>query len=147
VIRHEPYGEAADVFSYAVVLWQLLTREEPFAGKGQVEAAAAVALDGKRMGFPPSTPPPVIELISQCWDAMPGHRPSFEAIVDSLTPMIDSLSLDDKLWLDAARGHPMVPAIADHHDDRAEPKPPTLANLHQKRKGLRSLFNRKSVYF
>jgi hypothetical protein len=136
------------VFSYAVVMWQLLTREEPFTGKSQVEAAAAVALAGKRMGFPPSTPSPVMELISQCWDAIPGQRPSFDSIVDTLTTMIDSLPLEEKVWLDAARGHPMALATAGRHDDRAEPKPPTLATLHQqKRKGLRSLFNRKSGYF
>lgn len=32
VLDAAPYDEKADVYSFAVVLWELITREEPFKG-------------------------------------------------------------------------------------------------------------------
>ena len=30
VIRHEPYSEKVDIWSYGVVIWELLTQERPY---------------------------------------------------------------------------------------------------------------------
>jgi serine/threonine protein kinase len=32
VLRNEHYSEKADVYSFAIVVWECLTREDPFAG-------------------------------------------------------------------------------------------------------------------
>lgn len=37
IIKHQPYSYEADVYSFAIVAWQLLTREEPFAPINQVQ--------------------------------------------------------------------------------------------------------------
>ena len=31
VIRHEPYSEKVDVWSYGVVIWELLTQQRPYS--------------------------------------------------------------------------------------------------------------------
>lgn len=31
VIRHEPYSEKVDVWSYGVVIWELLTQQKPYS--------------------------------------------------------------------------------------------------------------------
>ena len=37
IIKHESYSFKADVYSFAIVAWQLLTREDPFAPINQVQ--------------------------------------------------------------------------------------------------------------
>ncbi|GMF60732.1 unnamed protein product [Phytophthora fragariaefolia] len=38
VIRHEPYSSKADVYSFAVVLWELLARDVPFKGQTPMQS-------------------------------------------------------------------------------------------------------------
>lgn len=42
VLQNRPHSEAADVYSFAIVLWEMLTGQEPWAG---VESAAALACE------------------------------------------------------------------------------------------------------
>lgn len=42
MIDHRPYTRKVDVYSFAVVLWELYTMQMPFAGMSAVQAAFAV---------------------------------------------------------------------------------------------------------
>lgn len=83
VIRHESYSSNADVYSFGIVLWQLITREVPFASKTPIQAAFAVA-EGERPSIPASTPPRLREIISACWNQDSHMRPSFTYIAMEL---------------------------------------------------------------
>ena len=100
------YGCAADVFSFAMVLFELLTHELPFARCSPLEAAAAVAIDGLRPPLPSGTPEPVAALTAQCWTAEPDERPSFAEVL-GLVAADDWLSAEQLRWLDAPLGHPV----------------------------------------
>ena len=83
VIRHESYSSNADVYSFGICLWQLITREIPFATSTPIQAAYAVA-EGRRPLIPASTPRRLREIISACWDQDSHRRPSFTYIAMAL---------------------------------------------------------------
>ncbi|CAI5711116.1 unnamed protein product [Peronospora destructor] len=41
VIRHEPYSSKADVYSFGIVLWELLASDQSFRGLTPIQAAFA----------------------------------------------------------------------------------------------------------
>jgi hypothetical protein len=48
ILRELPYNEKCDVFSYAVVLWELYTRHIPWHKVGAFRVANDVAYQGAR---------------------------------------------------------------------------------------------------
>jgi serine/threonine protein kinase len=67
---------AADVFALGVVLWELVTGEGPVRGRMRDVQA------------PEECPPEVAELMTRCWAAEPGKRPSAAECVTVLQKFI-----------------------------------------------------------
>ena len=109
VIRHEPYSKAADVYSFAMVLFELITRQLPFADLTPVQAAAASGLNGHRPSLPAGLPEAMGRLITGCWTVDVASRPCFEEIHQSLGGMNSYLGLSaaECKWLDEPKGHPV----------------------------------------
>jgi len=81
-----PPDYSSDVFSFGVILNEVICEEEPyadqyanFAGRGPFGAANYAKL-GKRPTISDSTPSAVKQVIERCWGAEPKTRPSFEEI-------------------------------------------------------------------
>eukprot|EP01041_Mallomonas_annulata_P003745 gene3745-7433_t len=84
VIRHEPYSTPADVFSFGILLWELIAREQPYAGMTPIQAAFGVAKDNLRPVISPTAPPRAKALMQRCWHGTPSMRPPFQEIVELL---------------------------------------------------------------
>lgn len=138
VIRHESYSFMADVYSYGVVTWQLLTHEEPFAKQSQIEAAGMVALEHARPPFPYSAPQTVAHLIEICWSENPYDRIPFEEIRKELLELNKNLSGREKSWIETAFGHPVyepLPADAMTGEDAEKPANIDVVKAMEKKSG------------
>jgi serine/threonine protein kinase len=105
VIRHENYSLMTDVYSYALVVWQLVTHEIPFQPMSQLEAAGKVAIENARPPLPPDTPELITALIERCWSNYPDDRLPFAQIMIELKEIHKALSEKDKDWLRHPSGH------------------------------------------
>ena len=92
--HYHNYDTKADVFSYGVVVYAMLCRDETwvFDDPGQTKATNCHAIqslirDGRRYRRG-DIANAYWELITKCWDSNPGNRPTFEEIVESFRTIV-----------------------------------------------------------
>ncbi|GJP40408.1 hypothetical protein CLOM_g24678 [Closterium sp. NIES-68] len=83
-----PVTHKADVYSYGIVLWELVAGEVPFADYSPLQAAVAVALNGARPPVPGNCPAGLRRLMERCWDKAPKERPEFTEVIGALQQMM-----------------------------------------------------------
>jgi serine/threonine protein kinase len=87
VLANMSYNEKADIFSYGIILWELLSRECPYDGMTPIQCALAVLNRDKRPEIPKWCPPGFHALIKACVKKDPEQRPSFEQILEAIDAM------------------------------------------------------------
>lgn len=81
IIRNEPCSEKVDIWSYGVVLWELLTCEIPYKDVDSSAIIWGVGSNSLHLPIPSSCPDGFRLLVKQCWSAKPRNRPSFKHII------------------------------------------------------------------
>jgi serine/threonine protein kinase len=91
-------GEPSDVWSFGVLMWEVITRQTPWEGKSAMEMMMA-SVEGQRLPMPepPAASSPffkdkahaatrraLAKIIEGCWHAKPGKRPTFSGILGRL---------------------------------------------------------------
>jgi serine/threonine protein kinase len=87
ILANQPYAEPADVFSFGIILWELLTAECPYDGMSAIQCALAVLNRDYRPEIPDWCPPQYAALIRACIDKNTAARPTFAQIIVALDAM------------------------------------------------------------
>lgn len=84
VIRNEPCSEKVDIWSYGVVLWELLTCEIPYKDVDSSAIIWGVGNNSLQLPIPSTCPEGLKLLMKQCWSPKPRNRPPFKIILTHL---------------------------------------------------------------
>eukprot|EP01113_Clastostelium_recurvatum_P033783 TRINITY_DN4506_c0_g1_i4.p1 TRINITY_DN4506_c0_g1~~TRINITY_DN4506_c0_g1_i4.p1 ORF type:complete len:2236 (+),score=435.24 TRINITY_DN4506_c0_g1_i4:18-6725(+) len=93
IMNRGEYTEKADVFSLAIILWELLTGREPYSDHAVstyqfVSVFEDAIVKGLRPIIPKECPPEYGTLLEQCWDGIPERRPTADDVEQALYAMI-----------------------------------------------------------
>lgn len=78
---------AADVYSFGILMWELLVGKPLYQSKTQNDIVVLVT-SGMRPQIPPNIPPPCRELLERCWQHDHQTRPSFGEVVRTLKELL-----------------------------------------------------------
>eukprot|EP01088_Endostelium_zonatum_P014239 TRINITY_DN3033_c1_g1_i1.p1 TRINITY_DN3033_c1_g1~~TRINITY_DN3033_c1_g1_i1.p1 ORF type:complete len:535 (+),score=157.27 TRINITY_DN3033_c1_g1_i1:62-1666(+) len=84
VIQSSEYTEKADVFSFAIVMWEVLSRQVPYQGVQALQLAYGIIHQNKRLPIDPSWNKELVQIMSMSWEREPVNRPSFSDILQML---------------------------------------------------------------
>jgi len=74
------------VHSYAIILWELVTKKTPYDDFAWTHEIAPFVMSGKRLEIPEGIgcPPLFRSLMNSCWEQEPQERPEFSQIASTL---------------------------------------------------------------
>ncbi|XP_051908106.1 mitogen-activated protein kinase kinase kinase 7 isoform X1 [Hippocampus zosterae] len=89
VFEGNKYSEKCDVFSWGIILWEVVTRRKPFDEIGGPAFRIMWAVhNGTRPPLIKNLPKPIENLMTRCWSKDPSQRPSMEEIVKIMTHLM-----------------------------------------------------------
>ncbi|XP_072551547.1 mitogen-activated protein kinase kinase kinase 10 [Salminus brasiliensis] len=84
VIKLSLFSKSSDVWSFGVLLWELLTGEVPYREIDALAVAYGVAMNKLTLPIPSTCPEAFAQLLGECWSPNPHSRPSFSSILKRL---------------------------------------------------------------
>ncbi|KAG9292698.1 hypothetical protein G9A89_008286 [Geosiphon pyriformis] len=85
VLRGKKFTSAGDIYSFAMLLWELATGKPPFYDCSHDHILIMGIISGQRPKITSSLiPPSIAKIIVKCWDPIPKNRPTAEEVYRKL---------------------------------------------------------------
>eukprot|EP00252_Welwitschia_mirabilis_P006836 TRINITY_DN17744_c0_g1_i1.p1 TRINITY_DN17744_c0_g1~~TRINITY_DN17744_c0_g1_i1.p1 ORF type:complete len:785 (-),score=139.45 TRINITY_DN17744_c0_g1_i1:397-2751(-) len=84
VLRNEPSNEKSDLYSFGVILWELVTEKIPWDNLNPMQVVGAVGFMNQRLEIPQNVDQQWAAIIESCWQDDLNSRPSFQEIIEQL---------------------------------------------------------------
>ena len=122
--RNEQLTASSDVFSFAVMAWELLSGRQPWAEFGELsyDSIQRAIVSGRRPSlklldrFRP--PLELGRLLEQCWHSDLSQRPQMDVVVGRLQLILHSLLHGLEAFKRRNGGRTMVYRVLHHHDTK-----------------------------
>eukprot|EP00163_Fabomonas_tropica_P002712 TRINITY_DN120_c0_g1_i2.p1 TRINITY_DN120_c0_g1~~TRINITY_DN120_c0_g1_i2.p1 ORF type:complete len:1182 (+),score=291.70 TRINITY_DN120_c0_g1_i2:824-4369(+) len=85
---------SSDVYSFAIVMWEIMSRKEPYLDLSTPKEMTNFVRQGGRPPVLDTIPGPVKTLMEECWDPNPDKRPTMPQVLDRLAAIIVELPDD-----------------------------------------------------
>eukprot|EP00698_Gefionella_okellyi_P013674 TRINITY_DN3761_c0_g1_i1.p1 TRINITY_DN3761_c0_g1~~TRINITY_DN3761_c0_g1_i1.p1 ORF type:complete len:953 (-),score=178.77 TRINITY_DN3761_c0_g1_i1:52-2835(-) len=127
VTLQRPYDEKADVFSFALIMWELFSGAIPFAEREPAQAAACMAYEATRPALTqvPTMPQAVADVMMRCWAQLPQDRPSSSVVakqLESIAVAMEYVSSDESPHTSADSGELQQQQQMQIHPDMVDPR-------------------------
>ena len=106
VLSQKPFTQQADVYAFALVMWEALTRQKPYAHvKTLKQLQSEVCSMKKRPTIPTEVvdgkskvpvPESLQSIIQDCWAPEPSDRPTMNLVVDRLERALTDIAIQDE---------------------------------------------------
>jgi len=83
-IEKQVYSKKSDVWTFGIVVYEIVAQSEPHKDLNIVEAAIAISTSGLTPKVPENCPPLLREIMTMCWNKDPEQRPTIEKICSML---------------------------------------------------------------
>ncbi|CAM9241803.1 unnamed protein product [Scytosiphon promiscuus] len=84
VLDSEGSTYQSDVYSFGIVVWEVFSRERPWANKTRPTEILTAVLRGCRPSFPVDAPADIVDIAKACWSGEPKERKTFRAILEGM---------------------------------------------------------------
>lgn len=103
VAKELPYNLTADVYSFSILLWELLALKTPYSGFDAKAYYKFVVDQGYRPPFDKKWSLSWIDLLTICWSDRIKDRPTFEDVSEILRGEISELNGEAAIDIDQSR--------------------------------------------
>ncbi|CAH0390780.1 unnamed protein product [Bemisia tabaci] len=96
-LAYNKFSTKSDVWAFGILLWEIATYGmSPYPGVDLTDVYHMLE-KGYRMECPPGCPPKIYELMRECWQWVPGERPTFRDIHHALENMFQESNIIEEV--------------------------------------------------